>query len=158
MAAALLVAALCVPAHAGSMGKCGYDTQTCLNGFAAMRETHGWVGLKTDKNDAGEMVVKTVYPDSPAAAAGIAVGDVLVSVNGASMTDVEAVKKASGDWKVGQSVTYALTRGGVAKEVTLTLARMPDDVFAAMVGEHMLSDHVTATATKDASAEGKPAK
>jgi C-terminal processing protease CtpA/Prc len=156
MTAALLLVALCVPAHAGTSGKCGYDTQSCLNGFAAMRDTRGWVGIKMDKNDAGEMVVKSVVPGSPAAAAGIEEGDVLVTLNGAKLSDMEAAKKAGGEWKVGQTVSYTVTHGGVAKELSITLARMPDDVFDAMVGEHMLADHVMAKGA--ANAEAKPAK
>jgi predicted metalloprotease with PDZ domain len=156
IAATLLLVALCVPAHAGSDGKCGYDTQTCLNGFAAMKDTRGWVGIRMDKNDAGEMVIKSVVSGSPAAAAGLVEGDVLVTLNGAKLSDMEAAKKAGGEWKVGQTISYTVTHGGVAKEVSITLAKMPDDVFDAMVGEHMLADHVLAKGTANAAA--KPAE
>lgn len=145
---AAFVAALAVPALAGHGEKCTYDTQACLDHWSKKMDK-GYVGLQYDKAEDGTFTVKSVYPGSPAATAGFLVGDVVVAVNGAKLGDKEAVKKATGEWKIGQSVTYTVQRSGAEKKIAVTLARMPEEVFASMVGSHMLENHVI-TATADA--------
>ncbi len=138
--ALLLVAA---PVFAGSGEKCTQGTQACLNHWAAQKDM-GWVGLEYDKSQEGIIKVKAVTPDGPAAAAGFMAGDVLVALNGAKMSDKEAMKKARGAWKAGQAVTYTVQREGAEKEIALTLGKTPDNVYAAMLGSHMLENHATA--------------
>ncbi len=138
-AAFLLIAA---PVIAGSGEKCSSDIQTCLNHWAAKKDM-GWVGLEYDKTQEGTIKVKAVTPDSPAAAAGFMAGDVLVAMNGAKMSDKEAMKKAKGDWKVGQAVSYTVQRAGAEKKIAVTLGKAPESVFASMVGNHMLENHAT---------------
>ena len=145
---AALMTALAVPALAGSGETCTYDTQTCLNHMSKMKDT-GWAGLQYDKAEDGTMTVKAVTASSPAYSSGFKVGDVLVALNGAKLSDKEAVKKAKGDWKVGQTVTYTVKRAGAEKQIAVTLATMPEEVFASMVGSHMLENHVVTT-TADA--------
>lgn len=151
-AVALFLIAVAVPAFAGKGEKCTADAQTCLNQFSAYKDK-GWHGIKSEMNDKGEMVVKTVYVGSPAEKAGFQVGDVLVSVNGAKMSDKEAVKKAKGEWKVGSQVTYSVLRGGTEQPIAVTLAPMPEEVYASMVGQHMIENHMAAAST--ATAESK---
>ena len=140
---------LAVPASAGSGEKCSASTQVCLNHWSEMKNA-AWVGLEYDMSTEGMMMVKAVTPDSPAAAAGFQVGDVMLALNGARMADKEAVKKAKGAWTPGQSVTYTVQRAGAEKQIAVTLAKTPDAVFASMVGRHMLENHVmAATAAAD---------
>jgi S1-C subfamily serine protease len=154
-AAAAAVALVAAPAWAGSGGKCTADTQTCLNHMSA-KKAAGWIGLEFDKSTEGVMKVKSVVAGSPAEAAGFQAGDVVVALNGVKTSDHEAMKKAKGAWSAGQKVTYTVERKGESKDVVATLATMPDNVHAAMVGFHLLENHaVTATA---ASAEATPAK
>ena len=146
IAIAALAVAIAVPALSGSgAGKCTMDTQACLNSFSKYA-SKGWMGLEYDKTaDEKGHVVKSAVAGSPAQAAGFKAGDVLVSLNGVAMnSDKETLKKAKGEWSVGQSVTYVVKRGN--KDVTLSakLAKMPEDVFARMVGEHMVSNHMAA--------------
>ena len=144
VATAAFAVAIAAPALAGSgAGKCTQETQACLNSYSKYA-SKGWVGLEYDKS-AGDKshVVKKATAGSPAEAAGFKAGDVLVSLNGVAFTaDKETLKKAKGDWSVGQSVAYVVKRG--EKEVTLNakLAAMPPEVFASMVGEHMVSNHM----------------
>ena len=151
--AAALVAALAVPALAGSGGKCTYDTQSCLNHWSKSKDM-GWAGLQYDKLEDGTVKVKAITANSPAVTAGFQVGDVLMAINGAKLSDKEAVKKAKGEWKVGQTVNYTVQRGGAEKQISVALARMPEEVFASMVGSHMLENHLV-TATADAQPEGE---
>lgn len=146
MAALLVIPA--VPAFAGSGEKCKGDTQTCLNQFSSYRDK-GWLGLKLDMKESGQQVVLSAMPGSPAEKAGFKAGDVLVAVNGAKFADKEAVKKAKGDWKPDQQVTYTVTRDNAETAINVTLAPMPEEVYAAMVGQHMIENHmVVATETK----------
>ena len=137
---AVLTVALAVPAFAG--GKCeAADAQACLNHMSAMKDK-GWSGVDLDKSDMTAIKVKAVAPGSPGAKAGVQAGDVLVALNGASLTDMEALKKAKGDWSVGQSVTYTVKRKNADKQIALKLDKMPEEVFASMIGRHMLDAHL----------------
>jgi S1-C subfamily serine protease len=158
LAAALLLVAS--PVLAGSGEKCTYDTQSCLNHWAAKKDA-GWAGLEYDKSVPGVIKVKAVTAGSPAAAAGFQPGDVLVALNGAAMSDKAALKKAKGSWKAGQSVTYTVQRAGAEQKIALTLAKTPDEVFSSMAGAHMLESHAvmtTAAASTDANAAAASSK
>ena len=155
LAGAMMIVAM--PALAGGQGeKCSSDMQTCMAHWSKV-QNKGWTGLKTDQSDGGAIAVKAVQSGSPAAAAGFQVGDVMVAMNGVSFADKEAIKKAKGDWKVGQSVSYTVKRAGAEKTIAVTLASMPEEVFAAMVGNHMIENHfptetASASSTEAASA------
>jgi predicted metalloprotease with PDZ domain len=151
--AATMLVAMAAPALAGSGEKCTMATQNCLDYFAAKRDK-GWAGLETEKGTAGAIAVKGTVPGSPASKAGFEAGDVLVAMNGAKLDDKDAMKKAKGDWKVGQQVTYTVSRKGAEKQITFALASMPSDVFDRMVGSHMVENHM-ATATAAASGDAK---
>lgn len=146
--AAGMLTAVAVPAFAGHGEKCTQDAQACLSHYSAYKDK-GWVGIELDKS--GEaMVVKAVVATSPASKAGFQVGDQLVAMNGAKYGDKEAMKKVQGDWKAGQEVSYTVLRKGVEKKLAVTLGAMPEDVFAKMVGAHMISDHMAAAQSADA--------
>ena len=151
-AVALFLISVAVPALAGKGEKCTADAQTCLNHFSSYKEK-GWNGIKSEANDKGDWVVKSVAADSPAQKAGVQVGDILVSLNGVKMSDKEAVKKAKGEWKPGSQVTYSVLRGGAEQQIAVTLAPMPEEVYAGMVGQHMIENHMAVAST--ASAESK---
>lgn len=140
---------LAIPAFAGSGEKCSASAQVCLNHWAEKQEA-AWVGIEMDKSTDGMMKIKAVTAESPAAAAGFQTGDILMALNGAKLSDMEAVKKARGAWTPGQSVTYTVQRAGAEKQIAVTLGKTPENVYAAMVGMHMLENHVmAATAAAD---------
>ena len=152
LAIALFLISVAVPALAGKGEKCTADAQTCLNQFSSYKEK-GWHGLKYEANDKGDLVVKSVVAGSPAEKSGFQVGDILVSLNGAKMSDKEAVKKAKGEWKPGSQVTYSVLRGGTEQQIAVTLVPMPEEVYAGMVGQHMIENHMAVASS--ASAESK---
>ncbi len=156
---AMVLLIVAVPAMAGG-DKCGAaNAQVCLKDWAA-KKSHAWLGIEYNKTVPGVVTVKAITANSPAATAGFEVGDELVALNGASMADKEAMKKAKGEWKVGQAVTYTIKRKGAEQQLTATLAETPEEVFAAMLGRHMLGSHVamtTAAATETKAPEGKAA-
>ena len=152
LSAALLV--LAAPLFAGSGEKCTYGTQACLNHWASSKDM-GWTGLDLDKSVEGVIKVKSVMPESPAATAGFQPGDVLLTLNGVKMSDKVAMKKAKGAWKAGQSVTYTVDRGGAEQSLAVTLAKAPDNVYASMLGSHMMESHAAvATAAAETKATG----
>jgi C-terminal processing protease CtpA/Prc len=142
--ALLLAAIVAVPAFAGGSdcGKCTENTQACLDAMVAKLQHRGWVGIELDKDDHGKLTVTDVIPDSPAQRAGLRDGDVLVALNGVAFgeknkKELHAVKK---EMSVGKTITYTVKRDGYKKQIDVTLGKVPDEVLATWVGEHML-DH-----------------
>jgi C-terminal processing protease CtpA/Prc len=142
---ALLLAAT-APADAGEPGykKCSLDTQTCLNQMIAKLKGRGWLGIEYDF-DKGSNVPKVIriVPGSPAEASGFRIGDLLISVNGAKFADNTEDKCATCEatkeiWKPGAKVRYIVRRKGKEIRLAPTLAELPTDVMAQMIGMHML--------------------
>jgi S1-C subfamily serine protease len=124
---------------------CSEDLQTCVNQMVAKLERKGWVGIEMDSDKAtGGWVVTRVEPDSPALAAGLQKGDVLLAVNGVSYgsEDKAAWKKVKSSMSIGETITYTVLRDGRKMKVPVTLARIPDDVMAKWIGRHVL-EHTT---------------
>ena len=67
-------------------------------------------------------LVKSIKPDSPAARAGIRVGDVIVEFDGQRVENDGHLVKTVGLTPVGSSVDMVIYRNGVASRVTAVLA------------------------------------
>ncbi len=143
--AAIVAVAAITSASAGEHKRCSAKTQDCLDIMSTKMKTSGWVGLELDWDQSkSSQVVTKVIPGSPAESAGIQIGDVLYALNGVRISpdNDEAIAKARKGWKPGESVRYTIKRNGTDREVNLTLAPMPADVLARIIGEHML-EHVS---------------
>jgi len=129
-----------LPVFAGEHGKCTMSTQDCLDHMAASMKSSGWVGVELQTDNPEGYEVTKVVPGSPAEAAGIAAGDILVELNGVALKkeNDDALMKARKDWKPGQTVSYTVKRNGSVRQVSLTLASWPADVIAKSIGQHML--------------------
>ena len=99
---------------------------------------HGWLGIETEKVTDGRYAVTTVALGSPAEKAGFQKGDVLVALNGARFGEEnkEAVKKAKMSLAPGKNATYTIDRKGAERQLTATLAEVPQEVLAKWVDEH----------------------
>ncbi len=147
LAAALWAAAGALALAAEKSYKCPLDTQTCLDRMVAKLEGSGWLGIHYEEQSSGEPRITRIIPGSPAEKGGLEVGDVLVSIQGARYADntdercvtCEGAKDA---WKPGGKVEYVVRREGKLVRVSATLAPLPPDVLAMMLGMHML-EHVT---------------
>jgi predicted metalloprotease with PDZ domain len=141
---AVLVVLIAVPLMAGGKHKCEASTQECLDKMAAKYKAHGWVGIEGDNNDKGQFVIKKVIEGSPAEAAGLQKGDVLVAMNGVKLADEnkDKLKKIKGGMAPGETLKYTVERNGKPKVVAVTLGEIPEDVLALWVGKHML-EHAT---------------
>ena len=159
--APLLAAVALSPALAGGAGcakgaslakagaaheKCTMSLEECRQAMAAAKD-RGWAGLELDDVD-GKLVVTRVYPTSPAARAGFLVGDVLVALNGVPLTDQNQEKLATMKRKLtpGTEVIYDVARKRDTRYLTVTLGKMPQDVYDAMVAKH-LAEHDGTVAT-----------
>jgi putative serine protease PepD len=97
------------------------------------KATHPYMGVSTetiDQSTAQQLnlkvqsgaLVRVVQPNSPAAAAGIQNGDVIIRIGTRSITSVEDVFGAVREHQIGQSVPVELIRNDVKLTVTVTLA------------------------------------
>ena len=102
----------------------------------------GWAGVSLAMSEEG-LSVSEVHPGTPAAKAGVKVGDLLVAINGVEYKPENQEKMAKFEKMMvpGQEFTYTIARNGKNKDVQFALAEMPMDVVARMVGMHMLNDH-----------------
>jgi serine protease Do len=74
-------------------------------------------------------VVANVQPDSPAEAAGLRVGDVIVSLNNAGPSDERALLRTIATTPIGQEMTIALWRDGKPATLKLTVKEWPRAVW-----------------------------
>ena len=149
---AALLALVAVSADAGDGGKCKYSTQECLDYMATKMKAGGWVGVELDRpggEEHGPMTVTRVLEQSPAEAAGIQAGDLLVAMNGIELAEgnEEKLMTDRSSWKPGSSVTWTMKRDGADRDLVITLAPMPADILAAYIGKHML-EHASAELAK----------
>jgi len=93
------------------------------------------------KKAAGALVSEP-QPNSPAAKVGIESGDVITSVNGASVADARDLARRIGTMSPGTSVKLGLVHKGQDKTVTLTLGTLPNEHVAANhESEHTAPDN-----------------
>ena len=103
---------------------------------AATLETHGkvargYLGLglqptKVDGVDGLGVMVMSVDPNGPGAAAGVRQGDIIIKWNDQQIQDVRMLVRTLGPATVGSTVKLALRRGGEPAEVHLTLSERPE--------------------------------
>jgi S1-C subfamily serine protease len=71
------------------------------------------------------VIVVDVQPDSPAAAAGLVIGDVIVALGGTRISDPRDLRAVLRPHHVGESVALAIVRGGEPRELRLTVGERP---------------------------------
>ncbi|HSJ00654.1 MAG TPA: trypsin-like peptidase domain-containing protein [Patescibacteria group bacterium] len=69
--------------------------------------------------------VPSIIPDSPAAAAGLQDGDIIVSVDGQQITAEQDLSTLIVNYAPGDTVTLRVLRDNTAREVEITLAELP---------------------------------
>jgi len=96
----------------------------------------GWLGIETEKADAGYRI-SAVHADSPAQQAGFQAGDVLVAMNGVRLSadNKAAVKAEKKTLRPGSEVAYVVVRDGSKQKLVATLAPVPETVLAEWYAE-----------------------
>ncbi len=106
------------------------------------RVSRGWLGVLIQditldlaesfgmKHPRGALVAK-VLPDSPAQAAGIEVGDVIVRFDGKEVRDSASLPPIVGRTKVGVSIPVDVIRNRKQKVVKVKLGELPEDAAVA---------------------------
>jgi photosystem II stability/assembly factor-like uncharacterized protein len=92
----------------------------------ARKETPAaYFGAFVRDTDEDAAQVARVADDSPAAKAGIEVGDIIETVGDKKIADAEALQEANQKYKAGDKVKVKISREGKKKEVELTYAAQP---------------------------------
>jgi serine protease Do len=98
--------------------------------------TRGWIGVQIQpvtaeiadslglKNAQGALVVEP-QSGSPAQKAGLKAGDVIVSINGETVTDARDLSRRIGAMAPGTSIRLGINRDGRSDTVSLTLGELP---------------------------------
>lgn len=161
MLALALIVALAGTAYAGSghgsqakadakathakKGDCPDGVENCLTKRIAEYKAKGWFGIETEHVAEGSYHARVtrVLPGSPAEAAGLRAGDVLVALNGVELAaeNKPALKKMKHSLHPGSEATYTIQRDGAKQQVAVTLGEVPTEVMAAWIGYHMLEAH-----------------
>lgn len=119
----------------GMIGRVGLDWQTggdhaifaiidCEDIGKGPKPFKAFLGLVGKDTDNGPVITQ-VYTDSPAAKAGIEVGDRLVSVEGTDVKKFDELLDALREKKLGQAITVSTKRGDSATESKIKLAARP---------------------------------
>jgi Do/DeqQ family serine protease len=88
------------------------------------------------------VLVNGLDPRSPAAAAGLRIGDVIVAVNGRTVDEPEALRYRIATLPVGSRVILKVARGGGEREVAVVVGPPPEDPprdTTVLSGRHPLS-------------------
>lgn len=93
---------------------------TLPSGSPAPQEQRGYLGVMIGEDEEG-VAIADVVPASPAAAAGLEAGDILINVGGQSVLDVEELRTILSAYGPGQDVAVTVMRGKhpVRAQVTL---------------------------------------
>jgi serine protease Do len=90
---------------------------------------HGFLGiLPMRTGDDKGVTVRYVVPESPAAKAGIAAGDLLVSLQGEPIQNRLDLVQKTGAFEPAAEVQLELRRAGELRKLKVALARLPEDL------------------------------
>jgi S1-C subfamily serine protease len=71
------------------------------------------------------LIVLSLEPAGPASQAGVLIGDILVSLGGAAVNDTDDIQLVLEGHAVGQSVAAEVLRGGVPRQIAITVGERP---------------------------------
>jgi serine protease Do len=87
----------------------------------------GYLGITLAPIEGGGIKIDQVMPDQAAARAGIKPNDVVLSLNGKAIKDVDEFINAVGGYKPKEVITLKIKRGTEEKEIKATLGTRPPD-------------------------------
>ena len=135
-----------IPALAGEDHKCKAGTQGCLNKMAADMKNKGLVGVDGEwDEEAGGFRVASYIAGTHAEHAGVEINDLLVAINGITLSDEEKTKADRDNRTPGSEVSVTVLRDGKKKKMKVTLSALTEEQIARYVGGHMLDHAVVAS-------------
>jgi S1-C subfamily serine protease len=96
--------------------------------WLGLRGTTAGLGNPRSQSHGQGLRVRSVYPNSPAARAGLEPGDVIISIDGRSIEGREDFDTALASAGTGRTLAVAFRRDGRDRTVRLTTERTPDDL------------------------------
>ncbi len=108
--------------------------EQAVGGATSVRRT--WLGLRLQGVDADTarslgldrpqgVLAAGVYPGGPADRAGVRVGDLILTVDGAPANDEAAVNFAAATHRAGDTLTLGVRHGGATRQVAVRLSSLP---------------------------------
>ena len=139
----VLVMLVAMPGFAGEKGKCAGDGEDCLKKMTQKLQHKAWLGIEYDTTEHGRWAISKVVPNSPAENAGFEKGDILLAVNGVdySKDNKKAMKAVYSEFEPGSQATYVVKRKGGKVKLQATLGKVPKDLQAKWINEHMSKHH-----------------
>ncbi len=95
----------------------------------------------------GGLVVKSVFPDSPAGLAGIVEGDVVLAIDDRPLPSTNAYRLLIKRFSAGQSLNIRLWRNGASRKVSVITADFPEELVARL--PHLLLGITVAEASNE---------
>jgi membrane-associated protease RseP (regulator of RpoE activity) len=99
-------------------------------------QTYLGVSVSVQPNGGG-LMVQSVMPSSPAATAGVEVGDVITALNGTKVTTADGLRGLLDQIGAGKEYTLTVTRSGKSQDLTVhqaTLGGAAEQWFQGMFG------------------------
>jgi len=91
----------------------------------APKSNSGFMGVQLADDDDGQPKIGVVEKDKAAAKAGLKVGDVVLAVQGETVSDVEGMIRKVQSFKAGDVIKLKIKRDGKEQEIQLTLGKRP---------------------------------
>ena len=126
----LIVAGTLGGLYAGGVFTGGGSSSAAAAASQASSDQSVYLGVQIVQGTDGPTVA-SVIAGSPAEKAGLQRGDVIKSIDGTSVSNVQAVRNALKDKKAGDTVTVSITRNGNAQDVTVTVEAQPEPLAQA---------------------------
>ncbi|MCU0292122.1 MAG: PDZ domain-containing protein [Thermoanaerobaculaceae bacterium] len=137
-----LVASIVASLVTGVEG-CATPTDECVRAMVARLRTQAWLGIETDGTNAFTGTITAVVPGSPADTAGLAVGDVLMTLDGLDLGQAspDELARVTARLRPGSEVALTLAHAGRRVALSARLTAPPGDEVARLVGEHVITTH-----------------
>jgi C-terminal processing protease CtpA/Prc len=134
---------LLLPAVASAkQPKCPLPLDSCIVQFGRMHD-RPWLGVVLHPDSTGGQlvdVIDSVVANTPAQRAGWKKGDRLVRIDDRAPLQFFLATKAG--WKNGDRVQATLVRNGHERDGSFQAEHIPEELFARIVGEHMIEAHL----------------
>lgn len=135
---AVLASAVAWTAPRAAEPRCSLDVEACLRQFENLKD-RPWMGVYVHTDSLGRRVIASVVPGSPADRAGVKPGDALQRIGGMAPADWYASRAG---WKSGDRRDLVVLRDGRTRDLTMECQPISDELFARIVGEHMIHGHM----------------